>query len=75
MTAVAPSVRERTAGWFPSRWGPDDQAGALNEITPAVVLDAVRLTRSIRPVTSADRTSPFGSGVLMCTGAGRRRSA
>ena len=28
--------------------GPDDQAGALNEITPAVVLDAVRLVRSGR---------------------------
>jgi kynurenine formamidase len=39
----APAVEQRTAGWFPSRWGPDDQAGALNEITPAVVLDAVRL--------------------------------
>jgi kynurenine formamidase len=41
-----PSVEERTAGWFPSRWGPDDQAGALNEITAAVVLDAVRLVRT-----------------------------
>jgi kynurenine formamidase len=41
-----PSVEERTAGWFPSRWGPEDQAGALNEITPAVVLDAVRLVRT-----------------------------
>ena len=48
MTALSrpPSVEERTAGWFPSRWGPDDQAGALNEITPAVVLDAVRLVRT-----------------------------
>jgi kynurenine formamidase len=46
MTAVAPAVQERTAGWFPSRWGPDDQAGALNEITPDVVLDAVRLVRT-----------------------------
>jgi kynurenine formamidase len=40
------SVEERTAGWFPSRWGPDDEAGALNEITPGVVLDAVRLVRT-----------------------------
>jgi kynurenine formamidase len=46
MTAVVPSVAERTAGWFPSRWGPDDEAGALNEITPDVVLDAVRLVRT-----------------------------
>jgi kynurenine formamidase len=41
-----PSVEERTAGWFPSRWGPDDQAGALNEITAGAVLDAVRLVRT-----------------------------
>ena len=44
----APTIQERTAGWFPSRWGPDDQAGALNEITPAVVLDAVGLVRAGR---------------------------
>jgi len=50
MTTLArpPSVDERTEGWFPSRWGPEDAAGALNEITPAVVLDAVRLVRSGR---------------------------
>src|SRR3954449_3612041 len=48
MTALrpAPTVEERTAGWFPSRWGPDDQAGALNEITPATVLAAVSLVRT-----------------------------
>ncbi|MGY1699420.1 cyclase family protein [Geodermatophilus sp. SYSU D00766] len=43
-----PSVEERTAGWFPSRWGPLDQAGALNEITPATVLAAVGLVREGR---------------------------
>jgi kynurenine formamidase len=31
--------------WWPSRYGPDDQAGALNEITAQKVLDAVRLVR------------------------------
>jgi kynurenine formamidase len=41
-----PSVEERTAGWFPSHWGPDDEAGALNEITPATVLAAVSLVRT-----------------------------
>ena len=40
------SLDERTTGWFPSRWGADDQAGALNEITPAKVLEAVALVRS-----------------------------
>ncbi|MEP6761437.1 MAG: cyclase family protein [Sporichthyaceae bacterium] len=34
----------RTA-WWPSRYGADDQAGALNEIGPEQVLDAVRLVR------------------------------
>ncbi len=37
-----------TAGWWPSRYGPDDDAGALNEITPAKVLEAVRLVRQGR---------------------------
>lgn len=37
-----------TAGWWPSRYGPDDEAGALNEITPAKVLEAVRLVRQGR---------------------------
>jgi hypothetical protein len=30
-----------TGHWWPSRYGPDDQAGALNEITPRKVLEAV----------------------------------
>jgi kynurenine formamidase len=33
------------AGAATSRWGPQDQAGALNEITPAKVLEAVALVR------------------------------
>jgi kynurenine formamidase len=31
--------------WWPSRYGADDEAGALNEITPAKILEAVRLVR------------------------------
>jgi kynurenine formamidase len=34
-----------TAQWWPSKYGPEDQAGALNEITPRKVLEAVRLVR------------------------------
>jgi kynurenine formamidase len=47
MTAAStvPATPARTADWWPSRWGPDDQAGALNEITPAKVLEAVTLVR------------------------------
>ena len=29
--------------WYPSRWGPDDQRGAANRITPAKVLEAKNL--------------------------------
>jgi kynurenine formamidase len=36
----------RTDGWFPSRYGPNDEAGALNEITPAKVLQALGLART-----------------------------
>ena len=35
----------RTGRWWPSKYGADDQAGALNEITAGKVLDAVRLVR------------------------------
>jgi hypothetical protein len=35
----------RTDGWFPSAYGEGDQAGALNEISPAKVLEAVALVR------------------------------
>lgn len=47
-TASARPEALDTTGWFPSRWGRDDQAGALNEITPATVLEAVRLVRQGR---------------------------
>jgi kynurenine formamidase len=31
--------------WFPSRWGPLDEDGALNEITPELVVSAARLVK------------------------------
>ena len=42
------SVTEPTTAWWPSRYGAEDQAGALNEIGPRQVLDAVRLVRQGR---------------------------
>ena len=48
MNAQTAPTQSRTAGWWPSRYGPDDEAGALNEITPAKVLEAVRLVRQGR---------------------------
>ncbi len=35
-----------TEKWFPSKWGPGDQAGASNSMTPAKVLEASRLIRT-----------------------------
>jgi hypothetical protein len=32
--------------WWPSRWGPEDEAGASNWITPEKVLEAARLIRT-----------------------------
>jgi kynurenine formamidase len=40
-----PAARTGADHWWPSRYGPDDQAGALNEITPQVVRQAVGLVR------------------------------
>ncbi len=31
--------------WYPSRWGPDDQRGAANRLTPAKVLEAKSLIK------------------------------
>ena len=36
------------APWWPSRYGPDDQLGSLNEITPAAIVAAARLVRQGR---------------------------
>jgi len=41
-------TQDATADWWPSRYGAEDQAGALNEITPGKVLEAVRLVRQGR---------------------------
>lgn len=42
---AAPSPEE---AWWPSRYGPEDQAGALNEITPAGVVRAAGFVRTGR---------------------------
>jgi kynurenine formamidase len=45
MTTEAPTTHD---AWWPSRYGADDQAGALNEITPAAVTRAAGLVRTGR---------------------------
>jgi kynurenine formamidase len=42
------SLPEPRTAWWPSRYGAADEAGALNEIGPAQVLEAVRLVRQGR---------------------------
>jgi kynurenine formamidase len=37
------SVTVEAATWWPSRYGPDDEAGALNEVVPSTIVDATRL--------------------------------
>jgi kynurenine formamidase len=44
--AAAPPTTDEV--WWPSRYGPDDQAGALNEITPDGVMRAAGLVRTGR---------------------------
>ena len=46
--AQAAHTENGTSTWWPSKYGADDQAGALNEITPAKVLEAVGLVRQGR---------------------------
>jgi kynurenine formamidase len=46
VTQAQPAIAGSGTGhWWPSKYGPGDQAGALNEITPGKVLEAVRLVR------------------------------
>ncbi len=52
---AAPDVRHDT--WWPSRYGAEDEAGALNEITADSVVAAARLVRTGR----ASSTSPTSS--------------
>src|SRR5215813_12940649 len=39
------AIHDPMAGWWPSRYGAEDEAGALNEITPGKVLGAIGLVR------------------------------
>jgi len=45
------ATQDAMLDWWPSKYGAEDQAGALNEITPGKVLEAVRLVRRGRVYT------------------------
>ncbi len=49
VTHRQPANRQReAASWWPSRYGQDDEAGALNEISPGKVVEAAGLVREGR---------------------------
>ena len=61
---IPAQTRER-GPWWPSRWGPDDQAGASNWITPEKVLAASKLVRSGKVYELGqpyNRSMPLGFG-------------
>ena len=39
------TISEAEERWWPSRYGPDDQIGSLNEISPLKIVEAARLVR------------------------------
>lgn len=43
--ALAPAIFDLSEPWWPSRYGPDDEIGSLNEITPKKIVEAARLVR------------------------------
>ena len=63
MTSVYDGTGSRSPQWWPSRYGADDEAGALNEITPERTLAAMRLPQTGRiielaPVLESDMPGP-----------------
>jgi hypothetical protein len=59
MTPTQPAITgEAQSGWWPSKYGAEDQAGALNEITPGKVLQAaVAAVAVLAPLAVAGQTS------------------
>ena len=45
MISASPTHAQTPTGsrWWPSEWGPDDQRGAANRLTPEKVIEAVGL--------------------------------
>ena len=50
LSLTGPAAAQTPAGpqWWPSQWGPEDERGAANRLTPAKVLEAVSLIREGR---------------------------
>ncbi len=59
LTPTPTAERPATGPWWPSRWGPDDELGAANLLTPATVLDAISVVKQGEIV---DLAHPFEMG-------------
>jgi len=40
------AAAQAQAPWYPSKWGPNDELGAANYLTPAVALEAAKLVKT-----------------------------
>jgi kynurenine formamidase len=64
-----PNDKPLTENWWPSEWGPDDKAGAINRITPEYVLKVLPLIKQGKTATLGkyyDRDIPaFGPRTWM----------
>jgi kynurenine formamidase len=56
---ITQSVRRPRNGWYPSKWGAEDEVGALNAISPAEVRLAAQLVRKGR-VYNLAQTMEYG---------------
>ena len=45
LLAMSAAAQAQTP-WYPSKWGPNDEIGAANYLTPAVVLEAAKLVKT-----------------------------
>ncbi len=59
------AVENGSAGWFPSIYGPDDQLGSLNEVTPRKTMEAWRLIKpnKNRPIKSYNLGEVMEQGI------------
>lgn len=56
-SAAASAAAAADEAWFPSRWGAADEIGALNNVTPARVLEAATLVKTGKVYSLAIETS------------------
>lgn len=69
MISASPTHAQTPTGsrWWPSEWGPDDQRGAANHLTPDKVIEAVGLIKEgkIYPLPLKGATGSPGSPIAI----------